>query len=614
MKANRLPLPAAKAERCLNYERLSGGLNLWELDYRLRRSESPEMKNLIWREGTLNCRDGQIWLSRTNRGVGWVMADRPFHGKLVFHAGAKLYAYDMRTGAVATLRSGLQQSAGSFFIYNESLYYKNRGAYVAVSFRSDNNTISAAAVPAYTPVTVINASPADGAGDLYQPANRLSAEKTVWYNAAAGVTVYHLPDTDIDGVTAVTVDGAALPASAYTVDAAAGTLSFASAPPVTNPPVNNTVRITYSKSDSAAYNSVMDCCCAAVCGGTGSLCVVLAGSKAQPNAYFWNGSHAVMDPGYFPMPQYQLAGDGSDPITGFGKQQSYLVVFKADSIGRTAVSETKIDGRATLEMPYVSINSERGCDLPLSICLVENNLVWAHSRYGVLRLQDSSSAYENNVVCISRKINGGGAVAGLLDDLAQKTACAVDDGRHYLLAANGHAWVWDYELSTPGDPSWFYWTEIPARALTFDGQRVCHINAQGNLSAFERVYADYDGAIEKVYRFAAEHFGSYDRLKNVNSVILTMRSDTNATATLRFVTDREEREDSCELRAWSWMLTPRNLSFRSLRGKGFASVFRRKCACRGVHHFSMRLYNNRVGQDLSIVSAQVFYNEQGRQR
>ncbi len=62
LRPNRLRLPAPKAEKCLSYEKLSGGLNLWELDYRLRRSESPEMKNLVWREGTLNCRDGQVLL------------------------------------------------------------------------------------------------------------------------------------------------------------------------------------------------------------------------------------------------------------------------------------------------------------------------------------------------------------------------------------------------------------------------------------------------------------------------------------------------------------------------------------------------------------------------
>ena len=107
-------LPSPSPERCVSYERLSGGLNLWELDYRLRRSESPEMKNLIWRDGTLNCRDGQVWLNETVRGAGHAMADRPFHGFLVFHAGTKLYACDRQTGTVSLLRSGLFSFTAAF--------------------------------------------------------------------------------------------------------------------------------------------------------------------------------------------------------------------------------------------------------------------------------------------------------------------------------------------------------------------------------------------------------------------------------------------------------------------------------------------------------------------
>ena len=288
-----MALPAAKAERRLNFERLSGGLNLWELDYRLRRSESPEMKNLMWRDGALNCRDGQVWLDETERGSAWAMADRPFHERLVFHAGDKLYARHLREKTTELLLENLPRSAGCFFRYNEALYYKTHGAYIRIAFDAQTDALQAEAVAAYTPVTLINADPDSGAGDLYQPENRLSAEKTVWFNAKNGVTVYHLPVGGIDAVTKVTVDDAELDSSAYTVDAAAGTVSFQSAPPVTSPPANNTVRITYAKANPEAYASVMDCRCAAVCGGTGALCVVLAGSTAQPNAYFWNGTTQI---------------------------------------------------------------------------------------------------------------------------------------------------------------------------------------------------------------------------------------------------------------------------------------------------------------------------------
>ncbi len=612
MRENRTVLRASpKEERCVSFEGLNGGLNLWELDYRLKRSESPEMKNMMWRDGALNCRDGQVWIDNWIRGRSWAMADRPFHGKLIFHASRSLYAVDPAEGSFEILATGLEKNAGSFFRYGDALLYKNRGAYLRV-ICGEGGTLEAAPVAAYVPVTHINADPETGAGDLYQPENRLSAEKTVWYNAKSGVSVYHLPEQNIDRVTAVTVDG--VTPEGYAVNAAAGTVSFQTPPPVTDPPTNNTVRVTYAKADPAVRASIMDCDCGAVCGGTGALCIVLAGCPAQPNTYFWNGGHIAMDPGYFPVQQYQLAGDSSEAITGFGKQQSYLVVFKSNAIGRTAVSETKVDGRSLLEMPFVPINSELGCDRPRSICLVENNLVWAHSRHGVLRLRDSSAAYENNVVGLSRKINGGGSVKGLLADLEDEAACAIDDGHRYLLAANGHVWVWDYELSSPDDPSWFYWTDIDARAFALDGQTLCHADSWGRVSRFQRVYADYGQAIDKVYRFAVEHFGGYDRLKNVNSVVLALRSDTNTTAELEYITDFERRRDPSPLRAWSWLLVPRNLSFRSLRGRGFAPVFRRRCSCRGVRHFTMRLHNDEVGHDLPVVSAQVFYNYQGRQR
>ena len=51
-------LPSSKTEYSVDYDKLDGGLNLWDLDYRMGRNESPEMQNLWWRDGVLCCRDG----------------------------------------------------------------------------------------------------------------------------------------------------------------------------------------------------------------------------------------------------------------------------------------------------------------------------------------------------------------------------------------------------------------------------------------------------------------------------------------------------------------------------------------------------------------------------
>lgn len=610
-------MPSPKKEYVQNFPALTGGLNLFNLDYMLSPNESPEMENIMWREGALNCRDGQLWASETELGTGYSTYERFFKSHIFAHIGDKIYCFDPTPDPMThtQLISGLPAIRGAWFVYNDKLYYKTRGAYIEIAY--SNGSFTASNVVGYVPATVINAVPANGSGDLYQPENRISAAKTVWYNAESGVTVYHLPVKNIASVDKVVVDGVTLPTTDYTVSKTAGTVTFVTAPPVTNPPTNNTVQITYSKANSDAMASVMDCVYAVPYGGTGALCVVMGGSLSQPNAYFWNGNNVAMDATYFPMNQYQLAGSADDAITGFGKQQSYLVIFQTNSVGRTILKTETIDERVTIDLPYTPINDKAGCDLPWTIQLIENNLVWCNTYQGVHILKDSSAAYENNIVCISLKVNGSTIKLGVLNDVRQNgVVCSHDDDHRYWLCANGHVWVWDYELSDYKNPSWFYWSAISPVSFVLEQDTTYHLNDSGQLTKMaKRVCADYERLpIHKIYRFATQYFGTYDALKNVNSVIIVSRSDTNSTMTLTYITDYETRKDLTDLSSLVWALVPRNLTFRTLHCYSFAEVFRRKPMCRRIKHFTMRLENNDLGQDLSVVSAQIFYTFQGRQR
>ena len=55
----------------VDFPRLDGGLNLWELDYRIKNNQSPEMKNMWWQDGVLQCRDGQTELLAAGESTGW---------------------------------------------------------------------------------------------------------------------------------------------------------------------------------------------------------------------------------------------------------------------------------------------------------------------------------------------------------------------------------------------------------------------------------------------------------------------------------------------------------------------------------------------------------------
>ena len=622
MRVNLYYMPSAPKEYVVDFPRLDGGLNLWELNYRLDQNQSPDMINLWWQDGALCCRDGQEWVDSTDtRGTGYACYELLFWDRVFFHAGDKIYYCTMggeTQTAPTALITGVPQNRGTFFQYNSKLYYKNRGGYYEIKYDRDTDSFTGGAVKAFSPIIQINTEPTTGAGDTYQPENRICAQKTVWYSTVSGVKEYVLPVQDIDSVDKVVVDDVELEAgTGYTVDLEAGKVTFTDEPTHHDPVRANTVEITYTKANPDAMNSIMDCCYAAVFGGNQNVCVVLGGCPAQPNAYFWCGNHIVMDPGYFPMEQYNFAGDAEEAITGFGKQQAMLVIFKERSIGRASFGTSEMQsGRVLLTMDYTAINSRIGCDLPWTIQLIENNLVFCNKQQGVHIVKDSSSAYENNIVSLSRNVNGTGQRAGLLE--AVRNAASVssfDDDTRYWVVADGQAYVWDYQLSTYTQPSWFYFTGIGGIAFFRDeASNHYHMDSLGRLSRFARTFTDYGAAIPKRYRFATQSMNGFDKLKDVLSVLFSVRGDTDTRIQLTYETDYGIWKDPTPITSFSWRLAPRNLAYRYLGVRRFATIARRKPGSRHVRHFAMQLDNNEAGMDMSIVSAQIYYRYQGRER
>ena len=691
---NTLPnLPEPPKQKTAYFADLSGGLNLWQLDYRMAADQSPEMKNLWWRDGLLACRDGQEYVSEEKPGIGFSCFERPFWGYMVCHIGDGLYA--AKPGSQMHLQKlcgGIEPIRGTFVRYRDALIYKTKGTYKKITWTGE--ALQAEDVQPYVPVTVINCTP-EGSGDLYQPENRLSPQKTVWYTTnvrtcgavfsadgyaddfllqiqdgepihaieqvyvgtslqetsaytveekengamlisfaqapsddkdvtvvyTVAVREYHLPVQEVASVDKVVVDDAELAAEDYTCDLEKGIITFQKAPQVSDPPVNNTVKITYTKENEEAKKAIMDCTYACAYGGTGGAVLIMAGSEAQKNAYFWNGSHTAMDMGYFPVEYYNLAGDDLEAVTGFGEQAGSLLIFKEHAVGKAKLSSSEIDGRAYLTVDYTPVNTSIGCDLPWTIRLVKNNLVWCSTYLGVCRLDDTTPALENKVRCISRNIQGGTERPGLLQAVQRaKTVCALEDGDRYWVAADGEAYVWDHAISGSTKPSWFYFTGIAAvsffradtlaqqteDAFAYTGaQPVYHLDKEGRITRFVRTYRDYGGGIEKVYTFATQDFGDLAQCKHIRKVVLNTRSDTDTVINLQYSTDEATRCDLTPVRSYSYRLLPRNLSFRFLGVRRFAHTAVRVPGCRYVRCFSLRLHNEEPGCDMSVVSAQI---------
>lgn len=637
--------PAPK-ERVMDFSVLNGGLNLWELDYRLDANQSPDCVNVYWNDGCLSSRKGQDYYYEEESASLPTVAcyERLWEGAIIIHKGTSLYKIvppvaPATSPTQTAIFNGLTTSKGAgFFVFGDKLYYLGGGKYLQIT----TSLIATEVVP-YIPVVVTERKPDGTGGNLYQPENRIATGKEIWFTADGSSVNYILPYQGLDSTTVTAkvltlntstsvyewIDYTEVPdvtqatGNVFQVDRTNGVVKFKTAPSQSTIETPNNVKIvcylpaTAGSEQKEAIDSIMTCTTGIVFGGDNNLAIVLGGPPAQPNAYFWSGNDSSgLNPGYFPYEYYNFAAsDANQYIKGFGKQQNMLIIFSERAVGKSAFSIQTISQRDYLQLPYRPINDSIGCDVSGSIQLVQNNLVFANTYGGVYILADTSVADENNVIRISRNINGEGPGSnrGLLHDLSLSngSVSSWDDQQRYWIIANGHAYLWDYTIrsykSGEGNLSWFFFTDINSVASIQRDHDICYADEDGSIVEFIDDFADFGEVIERKYAFSTQNFGTYEALKDVMKVVFSVRSDTDSAMTITYKTDYETRDDLTPIRAWSWRLVPRNLSHRSLRPIVFAMATVRKPHCFHIRHYQMILSNHTIYSDMSLVSAQVFY-------
>ena len=143
-------------------------------------------------------------------------------------------------------------------------------------------------------------------------------------------------------------------------------------------------------------------------GLAGGTRLFVSGSSDSPNEVRWS---ALNNPLYFPEKNFSYVGDEGDPITAFGKQGDMLVIFKKDSLYCTrynqgaAITQEDLTEQNVLDVetssavfPVYPISPNIGCDLPNTICLCNNKLVWANSRRSAVYGLFSTGLYDERNV------------------------------------------------------------------------------------------------------------------------------------------------------------------------------------------------------------------------
>lgn len=601
-----------------------GGLNLKDLEFEQEVNQSPYMLNMMYRNGAFGKRYGQEIYSEHADEI-YAIA---YYGQEIFvHSGKKIYK-DSEDGEHVDVSGAITfpEAKGLFIVYAQKLFYLCTGGFY------EYGESAFAELEGYVPNVLINCKPDGTHSDPMEETNIFSNKFTIIYNTESTTTVYKIYgneddiiDFEVEPVIEYT-DGT-LPT--YTIDAEAGTITFASA--LVDGNMNLNVTFTMK---STVYASEREQLLASKCyetfGGSNNSRLFLAGGGKS--RYIWSDAYDIS---YWPESNFATLGNTEEDITAFGRQYNILVVFKPREIYSVisyieTQSTTIIDENIGLEnFKTQLVNARIGCDAPYSIQLINNLLTWFNSKEGICTLVSTNIQDERNVRLISRNIDRTNSfdVRGILDlEDDPETIQSVDyDSKYFIVfPESGLCYMWDYAISPYGFSSrggetppkaldWFLFDNFYVKQfLKVDKQLLfASTNEDFNtdLIRLTNGFADLDfngdgdpDAIHSYYMTPFMQFGAVEYLKNVKNIYVQCRGDTASVIDMWYYTEEnvapEIEPESIRIGGKLWAhFQWYNFQWLVV---SWANTFRRKCNLKKIQMASFFFDNNEVNRDMSI--------------
>ncbi len=184
-------------------------------------------------------------------------------------------------------------------------------------------------------------------------------------------------------------------------------------------------------------------------GNRGGTRLFLGGCADAPHLVRYSD---VDNPLYFPENNYLYVGDRTQAVTAFAKQNDVLVIFKEREIyyctyayeateeAALAAGET-VDVTAAAYFPLTQLHPAVGCDLPYTVQLCGNRLVWATREGAVYMLSALNAWSEKAVRCLSY------TVTPTLKTMLTGEAYATRYHGNYLLFCGREVMLFDYASS-----------------------------------------------------------------------------------------------------------------------------------------------------------------------
>ena len=369
--------------------------------------------------------------------------------------------------------------------------------------------------------------------------NRLTPYRRVWISPDGERATFPLPEKGITWTSQCYVrdlgTGDDLPSADYTVDAAAGQVTFTTVPEKGV----NSYEICYMVETETDYRAQV----------TGNRFAELFSGPTDNMIYVYgDGSNRALYSGmdydgmpradYFPD-QYEVhVGDSNTPLTSMIRHYGDLVCYKTDSTWAITQSSMELaSGSDTVSIYCTPVNRDKGNVAPGQVRLVDNNPVTCSERE--LYHWINSSYYTSNLSRDERQARRiSDRIQSSIKEIDLTKCCMWDDndGQEWYLSENKVTLVWNYVTDT-----WYRYEGIDA---------VCMCNFHG-----EVIYGTSDGLVARLtydsmgdmgYPIKAEwesgaiDFGAANMRKYSSSMWVGLKPESGTSVDVKLITDRKD--------------------------------------------------------------------------
>lgn len=401
----------------------------------------------------------------------------------------------------------------TFFGFGDKLYMLNGIEYLVWDGIGYVDSVGG-----YVPV-IVTASAPGGGGTTLEPVNMLTGKRRVKFSADGESTVYHLPETNVTSIDFVFVEGAEQ-TEGFTVDKAAGTVTFSSAPAQGS----NNVQVFYNVANTLR-DKIEKMRFSEFFNGSSDTRVFLYGDGSNKAYYCGVTEDGEASAEYFPDLYEVQIGTVNTPITAMARHYSKLLVFKPEAVYATSYSAITLeDGSTTAGFYTVPIHRAIGNEAPGQVQLVNNypRSFCAGNIYE-WRLATTLYADERNAKNISDRVQRSMNNA----DVSKIHTFDNDMTHEYFVFLGdeaGTVLVNNYEIGV-----WYMYTGLPAACACCDGTTMYLGFSDGRVVDFDHIYTTDDGkVINSRYESGNMAFDADFKRKTSSIIWVSMKPAVNA--------------------------------------------------------------------------------------